>query len=200
MIELRVRDTLLRLDFTFLAVLLLFLVLDQSGFALMGLYACLIHELGHLLAMLFVGCSPDRILFYGAGVKITSYQEYKLPFAAQLTVLSFGSLTNLIAFAVLYICGSGNLPTQMFGVIHLLIGLFNLLPLPIFDGGRILALVLGRILSEQAARRLSRIVGIVLLTLLLGLSIVLFLGGHINFTAVATIGYLCFVALFMSKG
>ena len=196
MIELRLRGVRLRLDFSFFAVLLLFLLLDKSGYGLMGLYACLIHELGHVIAMAFCGCRPDHVDFYGAGIRITSYDEYKLAFWPQLAVLAFGSLANFISFGLLYATSEYDLSARMFAVIHLLIGLFNMLPLPVFDGGRILSLLLGRLMGPQTADTLARLVGTLVLGLLLAGAVWLYVHGRINFTAVGTAAYLTVVALF----
>lgn len=63
MIELKLKRTALRLDFTFVAVLALFFWLDSGGFGLITLAVCAAHEMAHLAVMLMCGIIPESVTF-----------------------------------------------------------------------------------------------------------------------------------------
>ena len=198
MINIRLYKTNIKIDFSFLAVLLIFMLIDESGYGLMGLYACLIPEIGHLIAMVACRLNPDEILFYGAGIRIKAYDEYKLAYSEGIFILSFGSITNLLVFAILYYTSdSGRI--GIFAVIHLLIGLFNLLPITIFDGGRILELALMRTMSVATAELISRIVSAICTLAMLFAAISFYSLGKVNFTVVATLCYISLVTIIFPR-
>lgn len=195
MIELRLFGGMrIRLDFTFFAVLLLFVLLDRSGYALMGIAACLLHELGHVLAMAACGCRPERMDFYGAGIRITSHDEYRLSTQRQVIVLAAGSVTNLLCATLLLTLGEG-VRIQVFAVMHVLVGIFNLFPVPAFDGGRLLLMLLMRVFSPDHAESVVRTVGILFSLLLFAAALWMWLSGHIHLTAALTAGYFFLMTL-----
>ena len=100
MIKFRIKNTKICFDFTFFAVFFIFMMLDTSGYGMLALYACLIHEMGHLVAMLIVRCVPQSVLFYCAGIKITANDRYKLSFNKEFLVLVMGSLVNIVLFFI----------------------------------------------------------------------------------------------------
>ncbi len=78
------------MDFSFFAVIALFLLLDNTGFGVMALAACAVHELAHMFVMAMFGIFADEITFYGAGIRITSARtEFAKP-AVKVLVLSAG--------------------------------------------------------------------------------------------------------------
>lgn len=194
MINIRAYKTNIKIDFSFLAVLLIFMLVDESGYGLMAVYACLIHEIGHLIAMVAVRLNPDEIFFYGAGIRIKAYDEYKLSYMEEIFVLCFGSVVNLLVFLVLYFT-SDSQGISIFAVIHLLIGLFNLSPITIFDGGRIIELILMRKMDMDTAELISRIVSAIFTLVMLFAAISLYSLGKVNFTVVATLCYISVVTI-----
>ena len=198
MISIKVFGVKISIDFTFFAVFFLFMMFDFSGYGILGLYACLIHETGHLAAMLMVGCRLNEILFYCAGIKITANERYKLSFLKEFFVLICGSMVNIVIFFVCYFCSDKlTLKMPVFAVINLLIGLFNLLPVNMFDGGKITELVLSRFCLPDTAYFISRILSFIITASALLASIFLYRLGIVNFTVVATLCYasiVCFVA------
>ena len=132
MVEFKLKKTVLRLDFSFFLAAALFL-LTNSGFGLAALCACGIHEFSHLIMMIIFGIKADEILFYGAGIRISSkeinYAE-KLPRAL---ILAAGCAGNLAAAAVMLVIGN-----SVAAAINLFTALFNLLPIGALDGAQLL--------------------------------------------------------------
>ena len=183
-------------DFTFFAVFFIFMMLDTSGYGILALYASLIHEMGHLIMMLIVGCKPKSLLFYCAGIKITAPERVRLSFTTEFLVLVMGSAVNIVLFFICYFCSDKtSLKMPVFAIINLLIGVFNLLPVNMFDGGRIFELMLSRFLLPDTAYFISRALGIIITLSSLLASIILYSLDIVNFTVVATFCYICAVCV-----
>lgn len=141
MFSIRLWKIRISFHFSFFAALSLMLILD-GGCLLLGFYACLLHEMGHLAAMLWLKVPVSEICFYGAGVKIVPKKSKLSGYGKELAVLAAGPLANMIVFVLSYFFIGGQ--AAVFGAISLVTGLFNLLPLKGFDGGRMLSLAAER--------------------------------------------------------
>lgn len=186
MIELKLKKTLLRLDFSFFAVIALFLFLDSSGFGLSALSACGLHELSHLAVMTAFGISPEMITFYGAGIRITSSKTEHAGSFARILILSAGCAANFTAFALFWMNGE---PAA--ALINLFIGIFNLLPVGELDGAALLKTLLIRICAPENVDRYMKAAGI--LSALTILSAVILLSGGVSFTLITTALYIIIV-------
>lgn len=191
MIEFKLFGIRIGFDFSFFAVLLIFSLMDEGAFGLMGLSACMLHEGGHLLAMAAVGEKPSAVIFYGAGIKIINPNEYKLSFFKETIILISGCAVNFLLFTVFYFNGAH----PVFAVIHLLIGIFNLLPVCNFDGGRLLTLGFSKIFSPDKAIYFSRCISLGFTLLALMTSIALYSLDIVNFTAVITLCYITVITM-----
>ncbi|MCL2036154.1 MAG: hypothetical protein FWG83_02050 [Oscillospiraceae bacterium] len=183
MIKTRLRGVEIGADFTFFAVLAMFLSLDSTGFAIMSLSVCLIHEAGHLAAMLFTKKKPKSIVFSGGGVRITVSGRQSL------SVIVAGSAVNIGLFFLLYFTLPKNaLYPVMFAVLNLVTGVFNLLPIGCLDGKRLLSIFLPE-------RPLAVIETVVTLLTVIVIAAAFF-EGYINFTIVGAIIYIMAVDFF----
>jgi Zn-dependent protease len=174
-------------DFTFFAIIAMFAALDTTGFALLSLAACLIHEAGHLAVMLAKGHKPPSVILRGGGIKISADAARADSFA----VLIAGSAANIAVFAALYIIlpqPYTNIYPIMFAAMNLVIGLFNLLPLGCLDGKRLLALIL--------PSRVVRAVEIMAFAAVIAVLAASFTRGGANFTLAAAMIYVISVDFF----
>ncbi len=128
---------------------------DRTGIGVLTLTAAVVHECGHLLAarLMKIPLRNLRMDLLGARLDVTgrvlSYgEEWLLCAAGPVTSLLFsvfGALFwNLTRYAYLFSGAS------------LLLGLFNLLPIRSFDGGRMLESTLLRFYSVQTVYRTMR--------------------------------------------
>lgn len=128
--ELIVGKCRIRMDFGFPAVLAL-LFLHGDGILLRQIFAvCLIHEIGHGIAMLLTNAGIREIHFYAAGVQMRT----NAPFVSktrELVILLSGPCMNFAAAGVLHALHGWSSGT----ILHLGMGLFNLLPYAVLDGG-----------------------------------------------------------------
>lgn len=133
MIRLHWHGTTICLDFSFFAAAAWIAVKGGERLFLEILFACLLHELGHLTAMVCFHRRVQSVIFCGAGVTIQPAGDYAAYWQDQIVLLA-GPLANLcfgsILLAIRGICE--------IGMLHLGLGLFNLMPFSHLDGGSIL--------------------------------------------------------------
>jgi len=177
MIKTKLADTELGVDFTFFAVVTMFLTLDTTGFALMSLAACIIHEAGHLLALLLTGGRLDSLVFRGGGIRIAADNT------DSVFVLIAGSAVNIVLFFVLYFTlPKTDIYPIMFAVLNLVIGLFNLLPIGCLDGSKLLSLFV--------SHKICKVIEIIAITgVVTAIIFVVLNKNEINFTLIAVLIY-----------
>ncbi len=168
--------------FSFPAVLALILCTDIKGTALMCLLACALHETGHIAVMYAMGCPPERITLYGGGMKLTGGGK-------NIPVIISGCAVNFLLFTAFYFLG-GNYDFRLFGVINLLTGLFNLMPVSPFDGYNLLERLIIRLFTPERAISVMKNVEIIACIVISPLIILFFLGGNVNFSSVVFLFYL----------
>ncbi|MCL2634435.1 MAG: hypothetical protein FWD34_07990 [Oscillospiraceae bacterium] len=186
MIHLHIRNTAVNLDFTFFAVIALFLAFDVTGFGILSVLVCLIHEAGHLFAMLIRGEKVESIVFRGGGIKIIP----EIKGGDSIFVTAAGSAVNIGLFFLLYFTlPKTDIYPVMFAVLNLVIGLFNLLPVGCLDGKRLVENIL--------PYKVARIVEIIALAVILVGVAAAFVFGSVNFTLLIVIIYIMVIDIFI---
>lgn len=183
MLELKLKRTLIRLDFSFFAVIALYLLLDESGFGIAALAACAMHETAHFIAMAVFGVPVERITLYGAGIRITSSGIDRAKPLHKAVILSAGCAVNFAAALAFWVLGE----YPAFAV-NLFTGIFNLLPLGELDGAGLLKMaVIRRCKAEKidavmkfAAAVSAAVCGAAVITV----------GGEVSFTLITTALYI----------
>lgn len=181
-------------SYPFLAVLTVFLFMDQTGLGGRMLCAALIHELGHLITMFFLRQPPRTIDFLPFGIRIRKQQSTNVSYWGETAIFLAGPVLNFL-FAGLITWRFGF--TQL-AQIHFLLGLFNLLPIGILDGGMAMQSLACCFGSPQEAERISRAVSLIILLPLVAGAAVLMVRGKGNITLIVTLIYLS-VTIFMRK-
>ena len=176
-----------------LIFLLGFLVLLSRGnlisaaiFAAMLVTVILLHELGHAWGCKVQGIPVQRVMLHGGGGfcqparSATAHQQELIVAMGPLVNLALWALASLAQWAMV-----NNLPdipsyayTQvygylgMFAFINLAFFVFNLIPVQPLDGGKLLHLALGRVLTPAAAHRVTGRIGLVVSVLWIPAAIV----------------------------
>lgn len=153
--KLKIKGVNLRVDYYFVAVITLLLVVFQKESVAYSFLFCAIHEIGHLTAMLLLKEKPCGVELGYFGMKI-SYAEKIIPIASDLIISAAGPALNIILAIFFGLCGS----TEFSGM-NSALAVFNLLPVPMLDGGRILS----RFVSYKALRATGIVTGCLLTAL-----------------------------------
>lgn len=167
-------------SFLFAAVITAMLAFDRTGFILPLFFAVLIHELGHLAAMWVLDCAPKRVRLVPAAVEITT----KIGTGAghEIIIALCGPAVNLLMFGTLFInyLAFGNDGYLTVGLINLLIGVFNLIPVTGLDGGTVLFNIICRKAEPSRAGLIMRIINFSVAAAALAAAIILCLKGEFN--------------------
>ncbi len=194
MLELKYRQTYIAFDFSFFATMSLLMLMRDSSLAMIGLLTCLWHETGHFIAMRICGVKIDKLLFYGAGIKIVPDKMFDFTDAkSRFCVYAAGCALNFCTAFVLISVGDASL--KMFAFMNMMVGIFNLLPLSSLDGGKILTLCIFRLCSFQNAVRLERFLKWLNVILIMVSLIAFAVAGRGNITLYITLCYLLISAL-----
>lgn len=174
---------LLRLDFSFFAVIALYLLLDESGFGLAALAACAMHETAHFIAMAFFGVHTERLTLYGAGIRITSSAVERVKPFQRAVILSAGCAVNFTAALAFWLFGE-----YAASAVNLFTGAFNLLPMGALDGAGLFKMIAVRLCRADRVDGAVRTAGIVSAVICAGA--VIAVGGGVPFSLVTTALYI----------
>lgn len=113
------------------------------------------HELGHLGGLRLAGAAVERVRLTAFGAEIRADTRY-LPYGREILCTLAGPAVNL-ALALVFSRVSGE---YVLAGANLLLGCFNLLPMPSLDGGRVLHLLVSWLADPMLADRVCRPVGL----------------------------------------
>ena len=153
------------------AALIALALLGGAGPALPAvLLAAACHEAGHLAALRLAGARVERLRLTAFGAEIRA-DTRRLSYPREIACTLAGPAVNLVLALVLARTAGWYVPAGA----NLLLGCFNLLPVPTLDGGRALHLLVSWLWEPVTADRVCRRVGLgcaLLLTILaLGLTL-----------------------------
>lgn len=155
MLVIKISGVEIRFDFSFFAVITLFLCLEPGGYGLLGLFCCFIHEAGHIIILAFERRLPERLTFYGGGISLGGADID----GASAVMLSAGAAANILtALATLAFADKGSLPPGVFAVMNLVVAAINLIPIGMLDGRRLLELLLFKTMRADKAESLLLII------------------------------------------
>ena len=141
----------------FMGMITIILMIDGTGLMVDTLGAMLVHELGHLLVLWWVGCFPKEIRLLPFEINVIA-PKTTVGIGQEIFISAAGVMANLLVF--------GCVPSS-FGQINLYLAIFHALPLYSLDGYQVFALIFGEKSLILAA--LSRGTAAVLLFLGVGL-------------------------------
>lgn len=190
-----------RIDFLFVALITVFLLTDSTGIAIVGLSACVLHELAHVAAFYAVGFTPSLLAFEATGVRLQKPSRL-LPRIREFIVLIAGSGINLLVFLLLWFSfslGDSTVSSPQtaaaLAVSHLSVGVYNLLPLKGLDGGKLLAMLFSLFLPQTAVYRCCNMVDLAVLAMLISGGIFIFIKTGGSFTLTVFLCTLIFTAV-----
>ena len=182
-----------RLSLLFPALITVLLLWQPDGPAVACVLASLVHEGGHLLAMVLVGVPPEKCTLSAFGARI-EMRSFESNYIQNLLISLAGPLVNVVSAGVLLWCGC-LLPA----VAHLALAGLNLLPSVALDGGQILQCTLCLIGLESVADRVVRWFSALALLVLATGSLLLLFNGKGNISLLVVGAYLAILTFFSDK-
>ena len=171
-----IRKCRVRVSFYFFPMLCVMAFFDRRGFLLRGMLAALLHEGGHLAAMVLLPENAPRevsLTPFGIRIERSPLSEFG---RGNGIILAAGSGMNFLCAAVTF----GFLPA--FAAVSLLLGIFNLLPVEGLDGGGIGLLLLSRFMPGGTAGTCVKILSWVTLLGIAALGIYVLIDTGYNFS------------------
>lgn len=192
MLEWQSRKVRYRVSLLFPALVTALLLWQPDGLAVSCLLASLIHEGGHLLAMLLLGVPPQNCTVGAFGMRI-DLDNPLVDYRKNLLISIGGPLVNGLAAAGLLLFDSPDI-----AMVHLVLAGLNLLPAAALDGGEILRCGLCLLGMESLVRPMLRLSSALVLLPLASLSFWLCFRGN-NPTLLIVSAYLVALIFFSDK-
>jgi len=193
MLEFRVGNMRCRVSLLFPALVTALLLCQPEGLAATCLLASVIHEGGHLLAMLMLRVPPADCVLGAFGLRMRLGQHLT-GYGRNIWIALAGPLANGLAAAVLLWAGS-----PQTAAVHLLLAVLNLLPAAVLDGGEVLRCCLCLLGLERVTDAVLRCSTALVLLPMTAISLWLFVRGGGNPTLLIISVYLAATAFFSDK-
>lgn len=174
-----------RVSLLFPALLTGLLLAQPDSLAVSCVLASVMHEGGHLLAMLALGCPPQVCTLGVFGMRIEMGARRLVGYRRNILISLAGPTVNLLVAPLLWACGC-----VQAAMVHLTLALFNLLPAAALDGGQVLRCVFCLAGKETCADRYLRMLSAAVLLPLATAAFWLFLSGRGNGTLLIVSAYL----------
>ncbi len=194
MLEGRLAGVRCRASLLFPALLTGLLLAQPDSLAVSCVLASVMHEGGHLLAMLALGCPPRLCILGAFGMRMELDAAHLVGYCRNMLISLAGPAVNLLSAPLLWLVGCPRA-----AVVHGVLALFNLLPAAALDGGQVLRCqfcLAGR--EEKADKWLRWLSALVLLPLAVA-AFWLVLSKQGNATLMIVSGYLVTLIFFHSE-
>ena len=149
----------------------------------------IIHEFGHLLMALLFKWNIDKISIYPYGGCVKFNEKINRPLKEELLILISGPFFQILFFIIITILYKNSILSfrnyLLFKTYHYTLLFFNLLPIYPLDGGKILNLILSKIISFNLSNKLTIYISLI--------TIIIFLQSNTyqkNYSLLLTIGVL----------
>ncbi len=162
MLIFEIKNTAVEIRAGFFLIVTFMLLTCDSKTVTVSLFSSLIHESGHLAAMMFFAERAEKIVFSASGMRIDRKNGSFLSFSEEIIISASGVMMNFVicaaAYTVFFLTGFSL--AGFIGAVNAVIGAFNLLPFEELDGGNILRFTLCRRLGQEQAEKVMNIVSV----------------------------------------
>lgn len=156
--QFKVKKTSVKISFSFLALVLLFLVTEKFKICLISLLCSLLHEAAHITAIVLLGGEISSVSLSVLGGNISRKNTKALSLFSESIICICAPIVNIL----LYLIFINYRKYTLFAQINLVIGIFNLLPFYSFDGGEFLKLLLTALVNDSFAKKLIYICSVII--------------------------------------
>ena len=160
----------------------LWLYYDRSGDAVQSICAAVFHECGHLLALVCLRDTQQKLCFGVYGMRIERAETTRLSYAKELLCAAAGPAANVLLALLLLLWRGGSARARRGVQINLLLAAFNLTPIRPLDGGAILYALLCRRFLPDEAQKISKKAAACTVVPLAAVGILLFIRGRRDYT------------------
>lgn len=193
-----IKETKLRLNFSFVLALTLMLIFCRQDVVLMCLLASTFHELGHIIFMIVFRQKLLSIDFGAFGIRIEKVNNGNISYKKECLIALGGIIINFVlAFlSIMYYYFIGDNFSLMFSLINILIASFNCAPIEVLDMGRALRCFLMLRLDYDKAGKMLTIISFAFVNVLAAACLAYTAFYKINVSLIAVTVYLYIITLF----
>ena len=189
--KLRIADVHIEISYTLICVAAVCVILNILEGLLCCAFAVIIHESGHLLAMLKCGYAPEKIKISAFEIKIFDSKRQSRSEKQNFFIIFSGPAVNFICFISFYLLYLlGNEFVLPFAISNLSVGLFNLLPVLSLDGGQLIFIILRQRVGADKAEKIVDIITFVTIFPLAVLGFIVLFESKYNFSLLFVCVYL----------
>lgn len=175
--QFKVKSTEFKVSFTFIAVYFIFLGYGKGDIFLYSLVSSLLHECVHILLIVIFGGRISLITLNAAGGNIVREQGTELSFLKEGIISISAPAFNITLGAVILFFDKNNL----FAMVNIMLGCFNILPFFSFDGGRAMGYFLSSVLSHNTIEKIKNFTSAVVVCVFAFLSVYIFFCRNQNY-------------------
>ena len=167
----------IKLNLQIFLFIVIFILTKQIKIYELLMIFTILHELGHMIAGIFLKLKPKSLNFMPFGITVT-FEDYgykKLMEAKKIIIALSGPITNILVVFITSFLHINNSLKEMIIYSNVLIAIFNLIPIYPLDGGRILKGIIRLKNSNIKADNIVNILSNILLVILTAVSSILIL-------------------------
>lgn len=182
----------LEIGFLFTASVCFLLAFNMNYGVRLGILFSLIHEVGHLTAILIFKEKPERISFGLFGMTIVRKNDLTQNYQKEMITALSGPLTNYIfaiIFLLIFLKSKSDLILKCV-IINFIIGSFNIMPVFALDGGRAFESLLKMKLDDNTSEKILKITSFITLVIMMSFGFYILISTGYNFTFLAISVYL----------
>lgn len=193
-----IKETKLRLNFSFVLTVTLMLIFCRQDVVIMSLIASFFHEMGHILFMVVFGEKILSVDFGAFGIRIEKVNNRNISYKRECLIALGGIIINFVlAFlSIMYYYFIGDNFSLMFSLINILLASFNCVPLEVLDMGRALRCFLMLRLDYDKASKMLNAISFVFVNVLAAACLAYTAFYKINVSLIAVTVYLYIITLF----
>ena len=189
--KLKIADVPVEISYTLICIAAVCVILNIFEGLVWCALAVIIHESGHLLAMLKCGHAPERIKISAFEIKIFDSKRQSRSEKQNFFIIFSGPAVNFICFIPFYLLYLlGNEFVLPFAISNLSVGMFNLLPVLSLDGGQLIFIILRQRVGADKAEKIVDIITFITIFPLAALGFIVLFESKYNFSLLFVCVYL----------
>ena len=189
--KLKIADVPVEISYTLICIAAVCVILNIFEGLVWCALAVIIHESGHLLAMLKCVHTPERIKSSAVEIKIFDSKRQSRSEKQNFFIIFSGPAVNFICFIPFYLLYLlGNEYVLPFAISNLSVGMFNSLPVLSLDGGQLIYIILRQRVGADKAERIVDIITFITIFPLAALGFIVLFDSKYNFSLLFVCVYL----------
>lgn len=190
--KLRLFSVNIKIDFLFAATLAILLCFNTGNEVKLAVLFAIVHECGHLLAIIICGEKPESISFGLFGMKIIRTGDLTQNYKKEIITALAGPMTNFLTallFLIINCFISKEICINAFAI-NTILGLFNIMPVFSLDGGRALECFLKIQYDGVKSEKILKVVSFIVLVVMMAFGFYILIESGYNFTFLLITVYL----------